>query len=86
MVAVDTVAAGVFMVADFLAMLDSLRQVGSRVRVVMMVGIERLMGVGRMRRGMGRRDGRSVADWVYRVGVRRFIIAGLIGDAGMGMG
>ncbi len=53
------------MVADFLAMLDSLRQVGSRVRVVMVVGIERLMGVGRMRRGMGRRDGRSVADWVY---------------------
>jgi hypothetical protein len=92
MAVVDTVAAAVSMVVDFLDMLDSLRRVGSRirvgsrVRVVMVAGIELLMAAEPMRRGMGCRDGRSVAGWAYRVRGRGFITAGMIGAAGMGMG
>jgi hypothetical protein len=98
MVAVGTVVeAGVSMAEGFLAMLGSLRRVDSRMRVVrqagsrvrvVMVGIELLMalGVERMRRGMGCGDGHLVVGLEYRMGGRGFIIAGVIGGAGMDMG
>jgi hypothetical protein len=91
MVAAGTVGAVGFMVADFLGMPASLRRVASRVRVGMVAGIGLGMAarVERLRRGMGCRDGRSVAGWEcreYRMGGRRFItVGGMIGDEGMGM-
>jgi hypothetical protein len=90
MVAAGTVGAVGFM-ADFLGMPGLLRRAASRVQVGMVAGIGLVMaaGVERLRRGMGCRDGRSVAGWEcreYRMGGRRFITVGrMIGDEGMGM-
>jgi hypothetical protein len=86
MVVAGTVGVGDSMVADFLAMLGLLRRAGSRMRVVMVAGIELIMAaeVERMRRDMGCRDGRSVAGWEYRMRGRGFITAVWIGGVGMG--